>query len=99
MIVDARCWSQQDLNHLETVWIPMKSILQSQPRDQKFVFGSENTVKVYFESIPNQWPENWVLWNVRFYREDAPEQSLNLDASLLKQGRPGLLSFDWKSGQ
>lgn len=96
MTIDARCKSKKNLNQLDTVWIPMKSIVQSPAKDQKFVFGSEDTVKLNFESIPSQWPEKWVLWNVRFYREDAPEQSLDVDAGALKQANAKLLSFDWK---
>jgi hypothetical protein len=95
MIVDAACRSEHNLNQLNTVWIPMKTVMSHAPKDLKFDFDG---VKVSFDSMPDQWPENWVLWTVRFYRDDTPEEALVIDAPMLKQGRADLLSFDWKAG-
>jgi hypothetical protein len=74
----------------------MNKVMSHAPKDLKFDFDG---VKVSFDSIPNQWPENWVLWTVRFYREDTPEEAMVIDAAMLKQGRANLLSFDWKAGE
>ena len=96
MIIDSRCHSEGNLNQLDTVWIPMQTVLLSQPKDQAFELPGENSVKLRFENIPDGWPENWVMWNVRFYKESNPEESLVMNAEMLKLGRPTLLSFDWK---
>lgn len=97
MVVDAPCRAQKDLNYLETVWIPMSSILASEAKDQELhIFGS-SPINVRLADIPSQWPQDWVLWSIRLYRDDNPEASFMIDASALKEARPKMLSFDWHS--
>jgi hypothetical protein len=96
MTVDARCRSERDLNRLEPIFIPMNLVLQNAPKNQKLNYGGTDGVQISFDAMPGSWPENWVLWTVRFYRADAPEESMTVDAQQLKQGRAQLLSFDWK---
>jgi len=97
MIVNARCRSEHDLNQLETVWIPMQNIMTSKPTDQEFDFPGENLIHLKLESIPDQWPENWVLWSVSFYRDDASNEQMILDSEKMRQVSDKLLSFDWKA--
>jgi hypothetical protein len=96
MVISAPCHSVNDVNRLDTVWIPMKTLMDLAPKDQEMDFYGDNPVQVKLEAIPDQWPRNWVLWNVRLYREDSVE-SLTLDAPVLKAVRPTLLSFDWSN--
>jgi hypothetical protein len=99
MIIDSKCRAERDLNELETIWIPMQAIMDSEPRDQQFEFPSENLVKLRLESIPSQWPQNWVMWSVRFYSEGTSDDNgdLVINAALLRRTRVQLPSFDWKS--
>ena len=99
MVIDADCRSEKNLNQLETIWIPMDDVLRNASKDQTFDLGGENQIQLSFESMPSQWPENWVMWSVKFYKEEAPDEGYTLDASLLKQARAQLLSFDWKVPQ
>jgi hypothetical protein len=99
MIVDANCRSQKDLNQLEPVWIPMDALMQNPAKNQTYDVGGESALRISLQSMPDQWPENWVLWSVRFYREDSPDEALVVDANMLKQARAKLLSFDWKASQ
>jgi hypothetical protein len=95
MTIDSPCRALQDVNHLETVWIPMGDIFASPARDQELQTYGDQPVTVRLEQIPAQWPQNWVLWNIRLYSEDNPDRSLVLDTRRLKEARPTLLSFDW----
>lgn len=97
MVVDSKCRSEHDLNQLETIWVPMQALMSSQPKDQEYEFPGESMTRLKFEFIPDQWPENWVLWNVRFYREDDVDEQLVLDAEAMKEVSNKLLSFDWKN--
>ncbi len=97
MIVDSRCHSLKNLNLLETVWIPMQDIVNSEPKDQEMQVFGDDPIMVRLEEIPSQWPESWTLWTIRLYSENNPDESLALDTPLLKQARPKLLSFDWKA--
>lgn len=97
MIVNTRCRSEQDLNQLDTVWIPTQTILASAPANGEYLFPSADPVAIRLEMIPDEWPESWVLWSVRLYREDRPDESLLIDTDRLRQARPQLLSLDWKA--
>lgn len=96
MTVEAHCQSLNDLNLLDVIWIPVSDIFASEPKDTEIQSYGDNPVLVRMESIPNQWPENWVLWSIRLYSNDNPDNVLVLDTPLLKEARPTLLSFDWK---
>lgn len=96
MTIDSVCRVDKDLSLLSMVWIPMNELTASPPKDQNVEIGGENPLSVQFTSMPSQWPENWVMWSVRFYRATNPEEALILDSKLLHQARPQLLSFDWK---
>ncbi len=98
MVVTSRCRSQQDLNQLDTIWIPLGEILGTPAQDREFLFPSSDPVSVRLEHMPDQWPENWVLWSVRFFRQDDTANSLTLDSSLLRQARPDMLTLEL-SGQ
>lgn len=97
MIVDSKCRSEQDLNQLETVWIPMQALLSAKPSDQEYEFPGESMTRLKFQSIPDVWPENWVLTNVRFYRDDDSEDQLVLDNTQMRESGLKLLQFDWKA--
>jgi hypothetical protein len=95
MTVDSLCKSDSDLNHLDTVWIPAGQILQMKPEDQ--TLPTAEGVVVRLKSIPDQWPEDWVLWSVRFYRTNNPENSMTIDNNQLRKDRPHMLSLQWKA--
>ena len=96
LVVDSKCRSENDLNQLESVWIPMQQIMNSVPKDQDFEFPGESITRLSLQNIPDAWPENWVLWEVRFYREDNEGEPLVIDAKKMREAAPALLSFDWK---
>lgn len=97
MIVVSKCKSEHNLNQLETLWIPTQEILDSPARDREFVIPSAEPVTVRLESIPDQWPDSWVLWSVKLYRDGQPEQAMLINTNQLRQARPKLLSLDWKT--
>lgn len=96
LIVDSKCRSETDLNQLESVWIPMQLIMSAQPKDQDYEFPGESITRLSLQNIPDAWPENWVLWEVRFYREDSEQEMLVINAKKMREASASLLSFDWK---
>lgn len=97
MLVDTACASSGGtLGTLDTITIPMQDITSAEPRDQELQVSGPHPAMIRLQHIPGQWPENWVLTNVRFYREDDPDQQLNLDARHLRETGTNLLSFDYK---
>ncbi len=96
MVVEAPCRAIRDLNKLETVWIPMGDIFASAPKDQELQIFGESPVVVKLEEIPSQWPTDWVLWSVRLYRDDDPDEALFISSKLIKESQVKKLSFDWQ---
>jgi hypothetical protein len=96
MTVVSECHSMQDLNQLETIWIPMQQIYSLPARDQEFTSNDDNPVGIGFTDMPPEWPDRWVLMSVRLFRDDNPDQSLTIDTNHLRDARPTLLSLDWQ---
>lgn len=100
MVVDTICaGSASDLSALQTVWIPMQDIVSAPAADRELQVDGGQPVTIHLQHIPAQWPENWVLTKVRFYRQDNPDQDLVVNAKqMLASGYP-LPSFDFKQQQ
>jgi hypothetical protein len=97
MTIDSKCHSDEDLNRLETVWVPLGDVVKNPVKDGNIEFADENTVRLHFENMPDSWPETWVMWSVRFYREDGSTQPLVIDAGQLRRAETRRMSFDWKA--
>lgn len=96
MTVVTLCHSIRDLNQLETIWIPMQQIYSMAPQDQKFDTMGEEPIGIDFTDMPPEWPDRWVLMNVRLFRDDDPDQVLTIGTEHLRDARESLLSLDWK---
>jgi hypothetical protein len=95
LVVDTACEGSSRLDILDTIWIPMRDIVAAQPKDQEMQVSGARPEMIRLQNIPDQWPSTWVLWSVRFYRRDNPDESLTVDAAHLKESVSSLMSFDW----
>ena len=99
MTIEADCRGGGNLSELGTIWIPMREIVAANAQDQELQIYGENPVTVRLEQIPGEWPATWVLWNVRLFREDNPEESLVIDSGKIRESGAKMLSFDWTAAQ
>jgi hypothetical protein len=98
MVIDTTCSAAHDqLGALEPVTIPMQDIVSAAAKDQELQVSGPHPAIIHLQNIPARWPQNWVLTQVRFYREDDPDQELTLDARHLREAGVPLLSFDYKT--
>ena len=98
LVIDTNCSAAVQIDRLATIWIPMQDIVKSTPRDQELQIPGSTATWIRLKNIPDQWPENWTLWSVRFYRPDAIDESLIADAIHLREGlASALMSFEWRA--
>jgi hypothetical protein len=96
MIIDSRCASESSLERLDTIWIPMQEILSLKPKDQDLQSRGEDPTFIKMQSVPSQWPSQWVLYSVKLYRRSGQTAELKIGTAELLKARP--LSFDWSAG-
>ncbi|MBX3020716.1 MAG: hypothetical protein KF799_03495 [Bdellovibrionales bacterium] len=98
LIIDNGCQASAQLDTLDTVWIPMQKIIALGPKDQELETDTQPPMYIRLQNIPGEWPENWVLTGVRFYRSDSEDRGMSLDADKLKAdaATASMLSFEWK---
>jgi len=95
LTVNLPCRVSSDIAALEILWIPMKFIVSQPVQDMELQnpLGSPGVFRL--ENMPDVWPENWLLWSVRFYREDDSDATFEIDAAEMRETSHGLISFDW----
>ncbi len=96
MIVESDCLPGENLNTLAPIFIPMQDIVRAPAKDQEIQLFGEHSVVVRLVQIPSTWPRNWVLWNVKLFRQANPDESLNIGSAKIREAHPKLLSFDWQ---
>lgn len=95
MVVETACRTDEDLNRLATLWLPMSEILANPAKDQQLEFYDDQPLTIRMEQIPGEWPESWVLTRIRLFRESNPTRGLEIGASLIKEARSKIISFEW----
>lgn len=96
MTLLAECQSTGSLNHLDTIWIPMQTLLALEAKDQDLQLYGEHPVSVHLQHMPGEWPVSWVLSKVRLFKRDEPEEQLLIDADKMRETNGKLMSFDWR---
>jgi hypothetical protein len=106
MTIVTKCHSVEDLNQLETIWIPMKRIYSLPSRDQEFKANDDTSMTIQFTDMAPEWPDQWVLTGVRLLRDeseglttgtDEAAHSLSISTDQLRDAQAKLLSLDWKN--
>jgi hypothetical protein len=100
MTVTTPCVPGKTLNRLQTIWVPTDEIFKNPAKDQELKLNSDQPMTVSLKQIPNQWPEQWVLWSVRLFNEDKSkgksDDSYLIDAAKIREASAKTLSFEWK---
>lgn len=99
IVMETACRTEEDLNRLATLWLPMAEILATPAKDQQLEFYEDRPLTIRLEQIPGEWPESWVLTRIRLFRDNNPSESLEIGASLIKEARSKILSFEWDPRQ
>lgn len=97
MVVEGECAPGNTVSEMRTIWIPLKSIMASNPQDQELQLFGDQPVTVRLRQIPGAWPENWVLQSVKLYRENNPADHMMVDAKAVREGNPKLIQFGLRS--
>jgi hypothetical protein len=95
MVVDLACATGKTLDVLAPITIPMADILSSQPQDQEIQIPGDHQAFIRLQNIPDQWPDTWVLWGVKFYTGFESDSEFELNAQQLRQSMPQLPQFTW----
>ena len=95
--VDTVCRSSVGTDLLDTIWIPMATIVQESPTDGVQVLPGTESTTITRTHIPGVWPTGWTLISVHFYRADESDPDLTLSAAELRTSTSDMLSFDWKA--
>ncbi|MCB0355889.1 MAG: hypothetical protein KDD40_02720 [Bdellovibrionales bacterium] len=96
MKVEADCNVHKDINRIDTVWIPMRKILQEKEGDKELQFTEKGGVHLTFYNIGDRWPRAWTLSNVKLYNDDDFSKMLQIDRSQMREilNKPLTLLWD-----
>lgn len=90
MTVESSCEGADPVSDLATIWIPIQDIKRGPAADGNLHFDD---LEVRLQSMPGQWPDTWVLSNVRLFRKEEPNRSMTVDTVQMRRSRPALISF------
>lgn len=96
MVIETDCLPGENLNSLAPIYIPMRDLASTPAKDKELQFGGEHPLNVRLVQFPSSWPEQWVLWNVKLFKDGNPEDFLNFGSAKLREANSKLLTFDWK---
>ncbi len=69
MKVSADCKVNKDMNRIQTLWIPMKQILEQKEGDLELQLISKEKILFTFSNIGDRWPRAWMLSHIKMYSE------------------------------
>lgn len=99
MLVESECTPGNRIDDLSVIWIPFRDIITAPAKDQEMQIFGDHPVTLRLEQIPDSWPNRWVLWNVRLFRQANPDDHYVIDSNKIRQSNAKLMSFDWPQGQ
>lgn len=93
MEVEGQCSVSEDINMISALWLPVRRILGEPVADGEFDFWEQNSIRVRFTNVSDQWPQTWVLSKVRLSNDENEE--VTIEESDLHQmvERPLVLEF------
>ena len=96
MTVIAPCqMSQNDINKIEVIRIPVASIVSEKVGDGDFTFNQGQNITVQFAYMPDQWPVQWHLKSLNLKNDSQNVSELMIEQNEIRQiiGKP--LILDW----
>lgn len=94
LVVEAPCESRDIAWALEPIWIPIEQVTRGPAENAEFETEGDQPVSIELKHMPGEWPPQWVLSQVKFYRASEMEGALVIDAQQMRSARASLLSFD-----
>ncbi len=79
LIATGPCTASENLNKMNPIHIPFRDILSQKPGDGEYTFGS--TPDHFFKAmnIGSQWPDQWILLEVKLINKSNPATFMQLD--------------------
>jgi hypothetical protein len=96
MTLQSPCKVNNDINRINTLWIPMKKIMNEKEGDIDIEFNEGETIKFSFSNIGDRWPRAWTLSDIRMYNDFETENLLQINRSEMNKilDRPLTLVWD-----
>lgn len=85
MQVRGPCSVVQDLNRMESLWIPFAKIQAEKAVDGEFNFNEPNSISIEFRSLAGEWPKRWAFKAVQLM--DSKNNNSDLSVSAVEAGR------------
>ncbi|MCB0390590.1 MAG: hypothetical protein KDD58_04840 [Bdellovibrionales bacterium] len=95
MKVEANCTANEDINRINTVWIPMNKILKEKEGDIELQFRERGLIYINFKNIGDRWPRAWMLSNVKMYNEENFGKLLQIDRQQMQDIMKKPLTLVW----
>lgn len=95
LIVTAPCSSGADVNHIETIWIPMASIMADRPGDRELQIMHPQELNIKIENSGDQWPQAWSLDSVRLFNKLDESKQIEVTAERVRHLLPKPIAFSW----
>jgi hypothetical protein len=94
MQVEAPCMDSQNINLLETVWIPIDNIRREPAADGEFM-PQDSNLKFNFTNLSADWPKSWKLVSVRLISKNNSAENISIASRELSNYRelPIIISF------
>lgn len=93
MEIEGHCSVSEDINMISALWVPVNRILGETVADGEFDFWEQNSVRIRFANVSDQWPMQWALVKVKLSNDNNEE--VTIEESDLQQmlDRPLVLEF------
>jgi hypothetical protein len=93
MEVEGHCSVSEDINMIAALWVPTARILGEPVADGEFDFWEQNSVRIRFANVTDQWPTQWALVKVKLSNDNNEEVTIDLSDLQQMLDRPLVLEF------
>lgn len=93
MEVEGHCSVSEDINMIAALWVPVGRILGEPVGDGEFDFWEQNSVRIRFVNVVDQWPQQWALVKVKLSNDNNEEVVIEESDLHEMLDRPLVLEF------
>lgn len=97
LIVTGPCVPSENLNHMNAIHIPYAEIMNQRAGDGEFSFGVAPDHFYKITNVGNQWPDQWILSEVRLLNKTNPAAFLQLDRRDVYNFSTKPIVLNWQS--
>ena len=94
MMIESACVASRSGETTETIWIPVDQIKAEKPMDAELRFTSPSNVTIKLKDIPGEWPNYWVLKEIKLIDKKGGS-SMTIDTATIYKLSQVPISFNW----